>query len=98
MKVKFTARAELDFEQIGDAIAKEAPIRAATYVAELREACLSLADMPNAFPIIERYRKTGVRRRLFGNYLIFYRVRRDAIIIQFILHGARDYALLLGDT
>ena len=37
----------------------------------------------------------GIRRRPFGNYLIFYRIGIDAIEVVHILHGARDYEPLL---
>jgi toxin ParE1/3/4 len=37
----------------------------------------------------------GIRRRPFGNYLIFYRVGANAIEVVHVLHGARDYERLL---
>jgi len=44
---------------------------------------------------VPRYEHTGIRRSLFGNYLIFYRVGDDRIEVIHILHGARDYEPLL---
>ena len=32
-----------------------------------------------------------IRRRVHGNYLIFYKVARDRIAVIRILHGAMDY-------
>ncbi|WP_445083416.1 type II toxin-antitoxin system RelE/ParE family toxin [Bradyrhizobium sp. TM239] len=45
--------------------------------------------------MVPRYEQKGVRRRPFGNYLIFDRVGNDAIEVIHILHGARDYEPLL---
>lgn len=36
-----------------------------------------------------------LRRKVFGNYLIFYDVGADAVEILHILHGARDYAQII---
>jgi plasmid stabilization system protein ParE len=37
----------------------------------------------------------GIRRRPWGNYLIFYRVGDDSVQILHVLHGARDYEKIL---
>jgi plasmid stabilization system protein ParE len=37
----------------------------------------------------------SIRRCVYGNYLIFYRVREEAVDIVHILHGATDYESLL---
>ncbi len=78
MKVVLTEQAQSDLERIGDAIAGDSPRRAVTFVAELREKCATLATTPKAFPVIARYRRMAIRRRVHGNYLIFYRLGRDA--------------------
>ncbi|WP_244511793.1 MULTISPECIES: hypothetical protein [unclassified Rhizobium] len=49
--------------------------------------------MPHAFVELRLPRLTGVRRRLFGNYLILDRIEDSTV--QVILHGARDYARIL---
>ena len=95
MKVVISEAARLGLEQIGDYIARDNPSRARSFIAELRTACLTLAEMPRAFPIVPRYERLGVRRRPHGNYSIFYRVDQDRVSIVQILHGARDYETLL---
>jgi len=52
--------------------------------------------MLRAFPIIERYKHMGIRRRSYRDYLIFYRVSAEQIDILHILHGARDYDSILS--
>ncbi|PSJ58297.1 type II toxin-antitoxin system RelE/ParE family toxin [Pseudaminobacter soli (ex Li et al. 2025)] len=95
MRVIFTDAAEMELEAIGDYVALESPARALGLVRELRERCLGLSDMPKRFPLLQRYRTSGIRRRVHGNYLIFYRVENDAVQIIHILHGAMDYDGLL---
>jgi toxin ParE1/3/4 len=95
MRVVFTKAAEQDLESIGDHIAVSNPLRAVTFVQELREKCLSLADMPKRFPPMERHRSAGIRRLVYGNYLIFYRAATETVEILHVLHGAMDYGPLL---
>jgi toxin ParE1/3/4 len=98
VKVVFTDPAEGDLEAIGDWIAKENPLRAATFVRELRDACLEIGARPMAYQFVEHRRNDGIRRKVYGNYLIFYRVMREAVEILHVLHGARDYAQILFDN
>jgi toxin ParE1/3/4 len=95
MIVVITAEAESDLESIGDYIAAHNPARASTFVVELRERCEGLADMARGFPLVPRYESAGVRRRVHGNYLIFYRVVGDTIEVVHVLQGAMNYEPLL---
>ena len=83
MIVIITAEAEADLEQI------------ATYVAEQSPRSASLLDAPRGYPLVPRYEHLDIRRRPFGQFLIFYRVGQGAIEVIHILHGARDYESLL---
>jgi toxin ParE1/3/4 len=98
MIVELTAEAERDLEAIGDYIARDNPARALSFIQELRGKCLALADMPERFPLVPRYEALGGRRRGHGNYLIFYRVDPNAVVIVHVLHGAQDYAEILFPT
>lgn len=95
MIVHLAAEAESDIEGIGDYIAQDNPVRALSFVRELREKCLSLGDAPMAFPLIPRFEAHAVRRRVHGNYLIFYRVEAKRVVVLHVLHGAMDYAAIL---
>ncbi len=95
MIVYLTAEAEADIEGMGDFIAQDNPQRALTFVRELRNKCLSLGDAPLAFPLVPRYETHGVRRRVHGNYLIFYRAETERVVVIHVLHGARNYADIL---
>jgi len=95
MRVLFSNEAENDLELIGDFIAKDNPRRAYTFIQELRGKCEALADMAASFPLVPRYERYGFRRRVHGEYLIFYWVNDDQVWIVRILHGAIDYAAIL---
>ncbi|HTH49452.1 MAG TPA: type II toxin-antitoxin system RelE/ParE family toxin [Candidatus Limnocylindria bacterium] len=91
MKIVFSEAAETDLEEIGDYIAQDNACRALTFVRELRVRAQDISSMPQAFPRVPRYEHLGIRRRQYGNYLIFCRVDEARISIIRILHGAPDY-------
>ena len=95
MIVELSAEAEVDLENIGDRIALSDPVKAASFVREPRASCLGLGRFPKRFPLVARYEGSGVRHRVHGNYLIFYRVADERVVVIHILHGAMDYAPLL---
>ena len=95
MIVELTAAAEADLEAIGDYIAQDNPVRALSFVRELSRSCFELADMPEAWPVIPRYEHQGVRRRVHGRYLMFYRVAEGRITILHVLNGAMDVEAIL---
>ncbi len=90
MIVDLTAMAEADLEAIGDSIARDNPARAASFVRELYRSCMELADMPEAWPIVPRYEHHGIRRRVHGRYLIFYRITAERVTILHVLNGAMN--------
>ncbi len=51
--------------------------------------------MPSSFPLVPRYERKGIRRRVHGAYQIFYRVDGEPVYVIRVLHGARDYEALL---
>jgi plasmid stabilization system protein ParE len=95
LDVRLSARAKRDLAEIAFFIAEDSPARAQSFVTELEEVCLQLGTMPRAFPLLPRHRRTGIRKRLYGDYLIFYLVLTKTVEIVHILHGARDYEAIL---
>jgi len=98
MIVRILPVVEAELELIGDYLAADNPRRAMSFVRELRDRCLGLADMAFAFPLVPRYEDRGVRHRVHGSYQIFYRIvgePAERIDIIHVLHGARDYASVL---
>ena len=95
MRVRLSRAAERDLREIASYIAKDSPLAAFKVTIFLRQKALGLGGIPYAFPLVPRYERRGIRRRVCGNYLIFYRVDEEIVLIVRVLHGARDYAPLL---
>jgi toxin ParE1/3/4 len=89
--VIITDEAEVDLEEIGDYIARDSSRRAVSFVNELVDRCELLASMRNSFPLVSGHEHTGVRRRPYGEYLIFYRFDEAGVKVLRILNGARDH-------
>ncbi|WP_392893210.1 type II toxin-antitoxin system RelE/ParE family toxin [Pseudomonas migulae] len=88
-QLKFAAMAREDLQQIARFIAKDSPVRARSFIGEIRTLCERLVDQPEMGVSQEDYAK-GLRRISHGSYLIFYsRVQHD-ILIERVLHSARD--------
>jgi toxin ParE1/3/4 len=95
MIVVITDAAQDDLESIGDWIARDNPVRALAFVHELRQRCASLVDSPRGYARVPRYEHLGIRRRVYRDYLIFYRIVGKVIEVLHVLHGAREYELIL---
>lgn len=95
MKVVITDAAWTDLLDIFRHVSLQSPTAADRLVDTLHEKCRTLADNALAFPIVEGYEHIAIRRRVHGNYRIFYRCRDETVEIIHILHGARDYGAAL---
>lgn len=95
MKVIISDAAYTELLKIARWIKLDNPSRAERFVSEIYDRCQNLRDMPKAFPLVPRWEEQGIRRRPFGDYLIFYRINGDVIDVLHIMHGARDYAAIL---
>jgi plasmid stabilization system protein ParE len=95
LKVVLTEAALADLTDIGDSIAADRPGRARTFVKELLAKARDIGRGPSRFPLVGRYEGFGIRRRVHGSYLVFYRVEPGTVVILHILHGAYDYESLL---
>lgn len=96
MKVDISAAAEADLVDIAEYIRRDSIPRAHSFVQELLDSCEAISAVPFSFPLVPRYRTLGLRRKVHGNYLIFYRVGEDRIEVVRIVHGAREIDRLLA--
>ena len=97
MRVVITAAAKADLLAIRRYIEADNPTRAVSFVEELLDRCLALADTPRAYPLVPRYERFGIRRCVHGDHLIFYRLQPEQIEVIHVLQGARDIeAMLFG--
>ena len=85
----FSPQAETDLEEIGDFIARDNPIRALSFVRELKSKCLPLQNAPGIGASRPELGE-GIRMVPHGRYLIFYREQMDAVRVERVMHSARD--------
>jgi len=96
VKVEFSASAKAALREISFYISRNNPKRAISFAAELRAKAIGIGNMPDGFPVVARYGTQEIRRRIVGNYGIFYRVDRKRVFIVQIRHAARDPKTLLS--
>jgi plasmid stabilization system protein ParE len=96
MQVEITAEAERNLVDIALRIAADDTQNAVEFAARLRIACEGLSEFPERFSLVPRFEHLGIRHRVVGNYLIFYRVHGLQVLVLHVLHGAMDYGDLLG--
>jgi plasmid stabilization system protein ParE len=95
MQLRITATARDELEQIGRFIANDSPSRAQSFGRELLDRCMGLTKNPLRYPAFTVRQGREIRRCPHGRYLIFYSIVDDAVEIDHIVHGARDYIRLL---
>ena len=95
MRLVFTPLAEQDLEAIADYIAVDNPVRALSFVRELRAQCQRIALNPSGYRLRQEL-GDGIRSCVHGNYVIFFESDPDAVLIVRILHGARDIPAVFG--
>jgi plasmid stabilization system protein ParE len=92
MNIDYSVTALRDLQRINDWIADESFDRAERFIGELIDTCERISDFPEANQVVGSYGGDVVRRKVFGNYLVFYRILPSTVEILRILHGAQDYA------
>lgn len=96
MRLQLTPEADTDLEEIGDRIAERSPMRAVSYVRELRQRCALILTLPHAGAPRPQW-GDGIRIVIHGKYLIVHRVRADVVQILRVVHGARNLDQLFED-
>ena len=98
MRVVLADAARADLRGIDEWIARDSQRRAASFVSELVGRCQSLAAQSSRYPVAVTVGGRPIRRCVHGAYLIFFEIERSSAIVRIlrIVHGARDYADLLG--
>ena len=94
MKVRFTPVARNSLREIARYIARDNPVRAVSFAAELRAKAAEIGINPSLYPVHQFGSGHQIRRRVVGRYLILYQVDAGLVVILDIRHGARDPDLL----
>ena len=94
MRVKLIMAARHDLAGIAKWIAKDSPDRALKLVSDIQRACRDLGDFPEAYPVVLERSGFRVRRRVHGNYLIFYHILAKHVEVLYVIHAARDWEIV----
>ena len=89
MRVDFTVAARADLQAIGDWIAFDNPARALTFIDELEQRALTLAQLPMRNPVARDTKRGPLRKCVHGRYQIYYLVLPDSIEIVSVRHSAQ---------
>jgi toxin ParE1/3/4 len=96
VRVVFSNQAAIALEEIGDYIAADNPVRAVSFVREVRDHFQQIAKAPLAYA---RWPEPGdsVRSCTHGNHLILFMPDEREIFVARGVHGRRDLGALLSD-
>lgn len=100
-KFEFSLRllqlAEEDLTEIISYVAEDRPTAADSLLATIESNLVLLCAQPHLgrIPNDERLIRMGYRFLIVENYLIFYTIEQELILVHRLLHGARDYLHLL---
>jgi plasmid stabilization system protein ParE len=91
MIVRVSRQALLDFAEVEAWVAKDNPRAAVRLGDQLVSACRTLGRFARRYPAIG---ESPFRKRPVGAYVNIYRLTDEVEIVR-VLHGARDWSLLL---
>lgn len=97
VRVNILSQAEEDIEEIIDFVFEDRPSAADSIFEKFQIAFSLLAKNPSAGRKArdKRLSLLGYRYLVVGNYLIFYRIKSNAVYVYRVLHGARNYTEIL---
>lgn len=95
MKAVLTQAALKDLLEIARHIGKDNIPAARRFTAALRSRAQAVGHKPRLYPLAEGLEAAGVRRRLYRDYLIFFRETQTCVEVTRLLHAARDWQSLL---
>jgi toxin ParE1/3/4 len=90
VRVELAAKAERDLRDIALFIAADNPTRAMSFYGELEIACLELAEFPKRFQVVRSLEGIEIRRRVYSNYVILYRLFETRIVVLRVVHGSKS--------
>ncbi len=85
--------AAAELEEIADCIARDNPVRAAFFVAELEATCRAVAAAPERYPARPDL-LAGLRMAVHGRYPVFFGELPAKATVR-VLHSARNLSRLL---
>jgi toxin ParE1/3/4 len=88
-RIRWSARAEQDLEEIGDHIARDNPQAAERWVGKILDRTSKAAIAPFGGRVSAEFRQDNVREVFLRSYRIVYRVRDDEVQVVTVFEGHR---------
>ena len=95
VKIKWSPRAASNLEEICDYIAKDSEYYAFLFAKKIINIVKTIPKFPESGRIVPEYEMNNLREKIYENYRIVYRIKRDLIEIVAICHGARSLDRIL---
>lgn len=89
LKIKWSPRAAANFEDICNYIARDSEYYAALFARKVNAIIKFIPQFPKAGRIVPEYGDENLRERVYGNYRIVYRLKKELVEIVTICHGAK---------
>lgn len=87
--IRWSPRAAADFEDICAFIAKDSEHYARLFARKVYRLVEDIPMFPNAGRVVPEYDDENLRERIYENYRIVYRLKKDAVEIAAISHGSK---------
>jgi plasmid stabilization system protein ParE len=96
--VRLLPATEDDLESILDFLYAESPKTAIGFLEKFEEVKDRLQEFPHISRVPENlhWNRSGYRYYVMGNYIIYYKIEEEAIMIFRIFHGSQDYESILN--
>jgi toxin ParE1/3/4 len=92
--LRLSPRVPDDLEEIADFIATDSPRHAMRLLRDLRAKMKAIARQPELYRLRPEI-GADARVALVGQYLILFRIHRNAVRIERVVHGGRDLKSIL---
>jgi plasmid stabilization system protein ParE len=88
-KIIWSPQAASNLEEICEYISKDSEYYAAIFAKRVITLIKRIPDFPRAGRVVPEYDDENLREKIYGDYRIIYRIKKDAIEIVAICHGSR---------
>lgn len=88
-KIRWSPRAASNFEEICAHIARDSEHYAALFAKQIDAVVRAIPEFPQAGRVVPEYGDESLREKIYENYRIVYRLKKEVVEIVVICHGAR---------
>jgi toxin ParE1/3/4 len=93
MRLEFSRWVESDLKSIADYIAEDNPMRAVSFIREIRGKIRVVARQPLTYQLRPEIGE-GARLAVVGRYLLLFRVVNETVRIERVVYGGRELSAL----